>query len=210
MTTTQKIKKTFENISLRSVLIIILSTATTVFGIYNVHEISDITEGGILGLDLLLEHWLGISPAYTNLIFSALCFFLGWRALGKDFIIYSFFSVVSASVFFRIIEHTPRLFPEIAEHPLLSAVVGAVFVGVGCGLTVREGGAQSGDDALAMALHHRFGLKVSTVYLVSDLTVLLLSLSYIPLKRIVYSLITVILSGQIIELIAGQRQGTPS
>ena len=37
----------------------------------------------------------------------------------------------------------------------------------------------------------------------SDLTVLLLSLSYIPLGRIAYSLLTVILSGQLIGLVAG-------
>ena len=195
------IKKLFENISLKSVLIIILSAAITVFGVYNVHEISDITEGGILGLDLLLNHLFGLSPAYTNFLFTALCFFLGWKALGKEFILYSAVSVTSVSVFYKIIERTPRLFPGIAAHPLLAAVVGAVFVGVGAGLTVREGGAQSGDDALAMAGHHHFGWNVSAVYLVSDLTVLLLSLSYIPVKKIVFSLITVILSGQIIELI---------
>ena len=202
----EKAKKLFENISPKSVFIIVLSAAIVTFGIYNVHDISGITEGGILGLDLLLEHLFGISPAYTNFFFSAVCFFLGWKALGKDFIIYSAFSVSSVSVFYKIAEHTPRLFPEIAEHPLLAAVAGAVFVGVGAGLTVREGGAQSGDDALAMALHHRFGWNVSAVYLVSDLTVLLLSLSYIPVKKIVFSLITVILSGQIIELITRTKK----
>ena len=197
----RKIKKLLEGISFKSVLIIIFAAAVVVFGVYNVHEISDITEGGILGLDLLLEHWFGISPAYTNFFFSALCFLIGWKALGKEFIIYSAFSVVSVSVFYKIIEHTPRLFPQIAEYPLLAAAVGAVFVGVGAGLTVREGGAQSGDDALALALHHRFGWKVSAIYLVNDVTVLFFSLSYIPLKKIVYSLITVVLSGQIVELI---------
>ncbi len=202
------LKNLLDGISLKSVLVIVLAAAIIVFGVYNVHEISDITEGGILGLDLLLEHWFGISPAYTNFFFSALCFFFGWKALGKSFIIYSAFSLVSVSVFYKIMEHTPRLFPEIAGHPLLAAVVGAVFVGVGAGLTVCEGGAQSGDDALVLALHYRFGWRVSTLYLVSDVTVLVLSLSYIPVKRIVYSLITVVLSGQIVELILRTKKKT--
>jgi len=196
-----KIRKLFENISLKSVVIIILASAVMAFGLYNVHEVADVTEGGILGLNLLLDHWFGISPAYTDLILTALCFIFGWRTLGRDFIIYSAFSSLSFSVFYKIIEHTPKLFPGLAEHPLLAAVVGAVFVGVSAGFSVREGGAMSGDDALAMSLRHRFGWKVSSVYLVSDITVLLLSLTYIPLKRIVFSLITVVLSGQILELI---------
>ena len=76
-----------------------------------------------------------------------------------------------------------------------------LFIGVGAGLCVRAGGATSGDDALAMGIRSATGLKISTVYLISDLTVLALSLSYIPLRRIAYSLLTVILSGQIIGLL---------
>ena len=46
----------------------------------------------------------------------------------------------------------------------------------------------------------RFRL-IERIYLISDLTVLVLSLSYIPMKRIAWSLLTVVLSGQIIGLI---------
>ena len=191
----------FPGIRLKNIIIILSGSAIVAFGLYNIHDPADITEGGILGLELLLEYWLGISPAFTSLVLTALCFYFGWRTLGRSFIIYSAFSVGSFSLFYLIAEQTPRAFPHIAEHPLTAAIAGAVFIGVGAGLTVKMGGAQSGDDALAMAINHRWGCKVSTVYLISDVTVLLLSLSYIPLNRIVYSLITVILSGQIIELI---------
>ena len=179
------IRSLFKNIKPKSILLILLGSAVTAFGMYNIHDISDITEGGIFGLDLLLEYHFGISPAYTNLFFTALCFFLGWRALGRD-----------------LMERTPRIFPQIADHPFLAALAGALFVGVGVGLSVREGGAQSGDDALAMALHHYFGWSMSAVYLVSDLVVLALSLTYIPVRKIIFSLITVILSGQLIGLIS--------
>lgn len=197
-----KMKTQFRNIKAKNILIILLGSAVVAFGMYNVHDVSDITEGGIFGLDLLLDYHFGISPAYTNLIFTALCFFLGWKALGRDFIIYSAFSTASFSLFYAIMERTPRLFPQIADHPLLAAVTGAAFVGVGVGLSVREGGAQSGDDALAMALHHYFGWSMSAVYLVSDLVVLVLSLTYIPVRKIIFSLITVVLSGQLIGLIS--------
>ena len=60
------------------------------------------------------------------------------------------------------------------------------------------GGATSGDDSLAMSLTHLTGIPIQRLYLISDLIVLLLSLSYIPLRRIGYSLLTVIISGQII------------
>lgn len=95
----------------------------------------------------------------------------------------------------------PPLWPQLAEMPLVAAVVGAVFVGVGAGVCVLVGGAPSGDDALAMSISHALRWKIQWVYLFTDLIVLLLSLSYIPLERIGYSLLTVLLSGQIIGLI---------
>ena len=54
--------------------------------------------------------------------------------------------------------------------------------------------------ALAMSLSRITGLGIQWVYLISDTTVLILSLSYIPLGRLWYSFITVFLSGQIIGL----------
>ena len=58
--------------------------------------------------------------------------------------------------------------------------------------------ATSGDDALAMSLSYLTKIPIQWLYLISDLLVLGLSLSYIPFKRIGYSLLTVILSGQLI------------
>lgn len=87
------------------------------------------------------------------------------------------------------------------KYALLAALVGALFVGVGAGLCVRIGGAPSGDDALAMSISHATGWKIQWVYLMSDLIVLVMSLSYIPVRRIRYSLFTVLMSGQLIGLI---------
>ena len=82
--------------------------------------------------------------------------------------------------------------------PLFASVVGALFVGISVGICVRVGGAPTGDDALAMSLSSVLPVDIQWIYLVSDLVVLLISLSYIPVSRIMYSLLTVILSGQII------------
>lgn len=168
---------------------------------YNVHSLSNVTEGGVFGLTLLLHHWFGISPSVSGLILNGACYLLGWRLLGKEFIGYSLVASLGFSAGYALCEQFPPLWPEIASMPLLASIVGALFIGIGAGLCVRAGGATSGDDALAMSLSHLTHVDIQWIYLASDLTVLLLSLSYIPLSRIGYSLLTVILSGQIIGLI---------
>lgn len=168
------------------------------FGIYNVHSLSGVTEGGALGLTLLFDNWWGISPAITGAIINIICYAIGIKTFGKDFIVYSLISTLGFSGSYAIFEQFPRVYPEIAEMPLVAAVIGAVFVGIGVGLAVRAGGAPTGDDALAMSLGKIFKLKIEWVYLATDLLVLALSLTYIPLRNIVYSLLTVVISGQIV------------
>ena len=182
-----------------------LCGAFVAFGLYQVHSLSGVTEGGVLGLNLLLEHWLHISPSVTNFVATVLCYLLGWRLLGREFMIYSAFAIGSFSLSYRIFEQFDRLWPQLARYPLIAAILGAVFVGVGTGICIRAGAAICGDDALAMCISHLTKMKVQWAYLITDGIVLALSLSYIPLSRLWYSLLTVVLSGQIIGFI--QRIG---
>ena len=132
---------------------------------------------------------------------NVVCYVLGWKLLGKEFIAYSALATVGFSGMYKICEQFPHLWPGLADMPLVAALVGALFVGVGAGLCVRVGGAPSGDDALAMSISHAAGWKIQWVYLLSDLIVLVMSLSYIPVRRIGYSLFTVLLSGQLIGFV---------
>ena len=194
-------KEALKNITFKKCAITLLGSFILAFGFYHVHSISGVTEGGVLGATLLLEHWTGISPALTGGIMNVLCYVLGWKLLGKEFIAYSALATAGFSGTYKICEQFPHLWPGLADMPLVAALVGALFVGVGAGLCVRVGGAPSGDDALAMSISHATGWKIQWVYLMSDLIVLVMSLSYIPVRRIGYSLFTVLLSGQLIGFV---------
>ena len=187
-------------------LIAFFSSALQALGMYNIHALSDITEGGVLGAVLLIDHWFHISPAFSGFILNAACYLFGWRTLGREFIAYSLIAACGFSSAYWICEQFPPLWPEIAGFPLLAAVVGALFIGIGAGICVRAGGATCGDDALAMSLSHIAKVPIQWVYLISDLTVLGLSLTYIPMRKIAYSLLTVVLSGQIIGLIQNKEE----
>ena len=182
-------------------LILLVGSIIQAIGIYNIHAVSSVTEGGVLGLTLLLKHWFDLSPAVSSFVLNLVCYGIGWRTLGKEFIGYSLISICVYSVSYGILEQFPPIWPEIANFPLIAAILGAVFIGIGAGLCVRAGGATAGDDALAMSFRHILNISIQWVYLFTDLIVLLLSLSYIPFRRIIWSLLTVTLSGQIIGFI---------
>lgn len=190
-----------EGITLKSILLILLGAMICSFGIHNIHQRTNITEGGVIGLMLLLEHWLKLSPAYITPVLDIACYILAYKFLGGNFIKISIISTLSVSGFYKIWELFPPMLPDLSAYPLVAALLGGVFVGVGVGLIVRQGGSSGGDDALALTISYKLHWRLSRAYLFTDVVVLLLSLTYIPFLRIVYSLITVTVSSHIIDWI---------
>ena len=51
------------------------------FGMYQIHSQGAVTEGGILGLTLLLYHWFHISPSLSALFLNTMCYLAGLKIL---------------------------------------------------------------------------------------------------------------------------------
>lgn len=179
-------------------IMLLAGAAILSFGLFNVHAQSRITEGGVLGTTLLVQHWLGVTPAVTEVILDVICYSLGMKYLGRDFLKYALTATGGFSLSYALWERIGYILPDLSNLPVLAAIVGGIFVGVGVGLVVRAGGASGGDDALALVIAKRTGWPVSRAYLITDLTVLALSLSYIPVGNIACSVVTVTLSSFIV------------
>lgn len=192
----------------KKILTLLLGAAILSFGMYNIHRQAGVTEGGVLGMILLLKHWFGISPSISGLVMDITCYIIGFRFLGKAFAKYSVIASLFFSLFYKLWEQFPPVIPDLTPHPLIAAVLGGLFVGIGVGLIVRIGGAAGGDDALALAISHVTKCSISKAYLFTDLVVLALSLSYIPFSRIFYSLITVFISSNVIEFVQKYKPHT--
>ncbi len=199
-------KKLFKDIKLKNCILSLFGSAILAFGLYNIHSFAGVTEGGALGATLLLQYWFSVSPALSSLVFNIICYAFGWKTLGRKFIIYSAVSTIGFSGIYKLCENFEPLFPRLANMPLTAAIAGAVFVGVGVGLCVRMGGAPTGDDALAMALSKLLKTKIQWIYLILDIIVLAASLTYLPWQKVGFSLLSVILSGQLVGLFQNKKE----
>ena len=169
---TKLTKKLLEGLTLKKVLLIILGAAVCSFGIHNIHQRTAITEGGVIGMMLLIDRWLGLPPAVITPVLDITCYVLAFRYLGGQFIKISVISTLSVSLFYDFWEMFPPMLPDLSAYPLAAAVLGGIFVGVGVGLIVRQGGSSGGDDALALTISHVTHWRLSRAYLFTDLVVL--------------------------------------
>ena len=80
-------------------------------------------------------------------------------------------------------------------------IIAGLSVGLGSGLVVRAGGAAGGDDALALVISKTTSLKIGNVYMITDFCILGLSLVYLSFSQIALSLISVSISGKVIDFV---------
>ncbi len=193
------VKRLKEGITPSMIFFIILGSAICTFGVHNIHQQTHITEGGLIGTMLLIEHWLGLPPSVITPILDISGYLLAYQYLGGRFIKISAISTLCVSLFYKLWESFPPILPDLSAYPLAASVLGGLFVGIGAGIVVRQGGSSGGDDALALTLSHVTHWRLSRAYLIIDLVVLGLSLTYIPLSNIVFSIATVIVSSNSID-----------
>ena len=156
----------------------------------------------MIGLVLLLDHWLRIPASISSPLLDFLSYALAFRFLGWKIVLMAGISSISLAGFYRLWESFPPMLPDLSAYPLVASILGGMFVGIGVEIIVRQGGSSGGDDALALVMNKLTGWKLSASYLFTDLVVLGTSLSYISPRRIAYFIITVTISSYLIDFVA--------
>lgn len=182
----------------RGVLKIVLGCSIMAFTIVNIHLPSKITEGGVLGFTIFLYKIFGLHPSIVSPILDFSCFALAFSIFGKGFLKKTAVATASFSLAYSIFLGIGPVLPSLYDFPLLAALFGGLGIGLGCGLVISQGGAVGGDDALAFLIARNRKIDISRAYLLSDVVVLTLSVVYIPVVRLLFSLLTTIVSSFLI------------
>lgn len=91
----QKIRRALGRFTAKRIAMILLGTAILSFGIHNIHQRTAITEGGIIGLVLLINHWLGVPASVASPLLDAASYALAFKFLGWDFLLSAGWASVS-------------------------------------------------------------------------------------------------------------------
>lgn len=153
----QSFKKIVSDFTLKRLFWLVLGTAILSFGIHNIHQRAAITEGGVIGLVLLMNHWLGIPASIASPLLDFVCYGAGVQVPGAEFHPDRRRGQRESGRFYRLWESFPPMLPDMTPWPLAAALLGGVFVGIGVGIIVRQGGSSGGDDALALVIHQLTG-----------------------------------------------------
>lgn len=156
-----------------------------------------IASGGVSGLSVLAEAWLGIRPAYTQWMLNIPLFILGFWLLGREYGIRSLLGSVILPLFVYLTQDwvTPT------SNPLLASIYGGIGVGIGLGLVYRGRGSTGGLTILAQIVQKFSGLSFSFSIVLMDGIVILLAALVLTWENALYALIALYVTGKVIDAI---------
>ncbi|MFC6288924.1 YitT family protein [Levilactobacillus angrenensis] len=177
-----------ESVRLLDLCMIGLGCAMFAFGLVFFNIANHLADGGISGITLILRALFGIDPAYSTILINVPLILIGWRFLGRQSLIYTIYGTIMLSLFLWIWQRVPFVI-QLHGDLLLSALGAGIIGGFGSGLLYRYGGTTGGTDIIARIFERFRGVPMGKTLLYLDVVVLLISLVYIDVQHMAYTLI---------------------
>jgi uncharacterized membrane-anchored protein YitT (DUF2179 family) len=153
--------------------------------------------GGFTGLALVVHYlWPVLPVSCLYFLFNVPLFAASWFFVGRRFFVYS---AVGMAVFTGALAWVQIPIP--LTDPLLSALLAGILMGLGVGIILRSMGSTGGTDILSVILFQRWSVRPGTTILASNVLILLLSLVFFSLEIVLYTLIYLYVSSQIIDVV---------
>jgi len=187
-----------EKIRIRDLIAFILGSALYAWSLINVNIPNNLAEGGISGITLILRALFGLNPAYTTLILNIPLLIIGYKLLGRRSIIYTLFGTISLSFWLWFWQIVP-MNPPLHHDALIAAIIAGILGGLGLGIIMRFGGTTGGSDVIALVLERKLNLPMGRTIFALDASVLVLSLIYLDIVHMMYTLIMAFVFAQVLN-----------
>ena len=181
-------------------LMIALGTAIYAFGFVNFNMVNHLAEGGVSGITLIFHALFQINPAYTQILLNIPLFILGVKIFGKRGVIYTIHGTVFLSIFIWLFQRMSFSI-DLAHDTLIAALLAGIFAGIGGGIVFRYGGTTGGGDIIGRYFEQKKGFALGQTLFVFDILVLTLSLSYIDIQHMMYTVIASFVFSQVVAVV---------
>lgn len=182
--------KLFNKQLFKQIFFITLGCSIYAFSLDAISIPNKLADGGISGIALLLRYWFHINPGLSTLLLNIPLIIIGYRFMGKRLLALTIWGTLCLSFFLSFWLHLPIINQLNLDHDLfIAGVLAGLFSGVGIGIVFKYGGTTGGTDIIARILDLKLGIPVGKSLLALDAFVLTISLSYLDIKHMIYTLL---------------------
>lgn len=157
-----------------------------------------ILDGGVTGISIIISKLFKIPVSILVLLLNIPFVYVGYKNLGRGFLIRAVYSMVLFSIFLSIFQY----FIPMTEQMLLATVFGGSLLGIGVGLVIHFGGCIDGTESVALVISKKTTLSVGQVVLIFNLVIYGVAGFIFGLDRAMYSLLTYFITFRVIDFIS--------
>lgn len=157
-----------------------------------------ILDGGITGISIIIYKLFQVPIWLLVLILNIPFIYIGYRSLGKNFLIRTVFSMLIFSLFLSFFE----IVTPFTEEKLLATVFGGALLGIGTGIIIHFGGCTDGTESVAMVISKKTSLSVGQIVLIFNLFIFTIAGFIFGFDRAMYSLLTYFITYRVIDFVS--------
>lgn len=151
----------------------------------------EILDGGIIGLSLIIYYLFNLKIGLMIIVLSIPIFVLAWFKY-KPYFFNSLHGLLISSL---VIDLFKPLRSLVQIDPMLSSIIGGIFVGIGIGLMLRFETSTGGTDLLAQFISDKTLINVGVVIFAIDAVVVCLGGVFISTETLLLSIVTILCVG---------------
>ena len=183
---------------LRDVAYIMAGCVVFVVGMNGLLIPHQLIAGGLTGVALLLHYALPIfDVGWWYFFLNIPLLWLGWRHIGRQFMLLTAFGMV----FFSFTASWIALRPFEIPDPITAAIGAGVLCGLGAGMILRSRGSAGGLDILSIYLREKFGFSLGALGFAMNGAILLAGAWFHELQTALYSGIFIFVCARVVNAV---------
>lgn len=159
---------------------------------------NNIIDGGIIGISIMLSYVTKIQLSILTLALNIPFLILGYKQLGKSFLI----KAAYAMVIFSILLEQFKPVEELTNDILLATVFGGVLLGIGVGFVIRYGACLDGTEVVAILISKKMSFSVGQVVMFFNFFIYATASLLFGWDRALYSILTYFITFKIIDMVS--------
>ncbi len=158
---------------------------------------NNIIDGGIVGISIITSILSNIPIGVFTFLFNVPFLFIGYKQIGKTFVITSLFSITMFSLFTFVLHPITGLTSDI----LLATVFGGIILGAGVGLILRYGGSLDGTEIIAIILCKQAMFSVGQIVMIFNVFIFIIAALVLGWDRALYSMLAYFVAHKAVDIV---------
>jgi uncharacterized membrane-anchored protein YitT (DUF2179 family) len=165
----------------------------------------ELLDGGAIGISLIIHYAMGVKVGLTFLIVGIPIFILAWKYY-RSFFYNGIHGMLLSSLIIDLLYPLNIIGKELVIAPLISAICGGIFIGVGVGIMLRLDISIGGTDLLAQMIAKKLAINPGVMIFCIDILIVTMGSLLIPSVHLVLSFTTVFIVGITTSLIVSKSK----